>query len=458
MSRSAFRGIAFDGKKSSRNAMPIVVLGLSHKTAPPEVRDRHAFPAERVTEALGALSDYSAIREAAILATCNRLEIYADVSDFEVGVGEIKDFLTTYRAMRVEDFDKYIYTMLGADAVGQLFRVASGLDSMLVGEAEIVAQIKEAFAAAQAAGTMGTHLSRLFRTALRAGKRARTETNIGRDVVSLGAAAVELAARAIDIRKASVVVIGAGKMGSTVARHLAARGAANIAIVNRTLSRAQTLAGELGAAAHQVEDLTRLLGAADLAISAVGSGSYMITAQSMRAHSVRHSRPLLIVDIAAPRDVDPEVASIGGITLYELADLRQIVDENLGGRRAAMPAVESIVATLAREFMRWYQSRAAVPLIAGLRRRAEEIRVGEIEKLFARYPDLEEHQRSAINQASVAIINKLLHGPVTRLRETVADTTDTDDAAEILGRLFDLALIEKQIERQFSASLTPPAS
>ena len=179
--------------------MPIVVLGLSHKTAPPEVRDRHSFPAERVTEALGALRDYSAVREAAIVATCNRLEIYADVSDFEVGVGELKDFLTTYRSMRVEDFDKFLYTMLGFEAVVQLLRVASGLDSMLTGEAEIVAQVKEAFAAAQAAGTMGTHLSRLFRTALRAGKRVRTETSISRDVVSLGAAAVELAARRTNV-------------------------------------------------------------------------------------------------------------------------------------------------------------------------------------------------------------------------------------------------------------------
>src|SRR5438477_701854 len=166
--------------------MPIVVLGLSHKTAPPAVRDRHAFPTERVSEALGALADYPRIREAAIVATCNRLEIYADVSDFESGLGQLKDFLTTYRAMRVDDFDKYLYTMLGRDAVVQLLRVASGLDSMLVGEAEILAQIKEALAAAQRAGTMGTHLSRLFRSALRAGKRARTETNIGRDVVSLG--------------------------------------------------------------------------------------------------------------------------------------------------------------------------------------------------------------------------------------------------------------------------------
>src|SRR5579863_10139067 len=222
--------------------MPIVVLGISHKTAPSEVRDRHAFPAHRVTEALGALRDYKAIREAAILATCNRLEIYADVTDYEVGVGEIKDFLTTFRSMRVEDFDKYIYTMLGAEAVTQLFSVASGLDSMLIGEDEIVAQVKEALGAADAAGSAGTNVSRLFRTALRTGKQARTETAISRDAVSLGSAAVELAARHCRVPDSSAVIVGAGKMGATVARHLASRGARTIDIVNRTRARAQAIA------------------------------------------------------------------------------------------------------------------------------------------------------------------------------------------------------------------------
>ena len=439
--------------------MPIVVLGLSHKTAPPYVRDKHAFPAERVGEALAALRDYRAIREAAIVATCNRLEIYADVVDFEVGVGQIKDFLTTYRAMRVEDFDQYLYTLLGLDAVVQLCRVASGLDSMLIGEAEILAQIKAAFASAHGAGSMGPHLGRLFRTALRAGKRARTDTAIGRDVVSLGAAAVELAARDVPIESASVVVVGAGRMGATVARHLRSRGAARITIVNRTLSRAQAVANEVGGTAHPLEDLERVLSDADLAVSAVGSGKYIVSARMLQTGMLgRTSRPLLIVDIGAPRDVEPAARSIEGVRLYELADLRQIVDENLGGRRAAIPAAEAIVTSLAREYMRWYQSRAAVPLITSLLKRAEEIRTAEIEKLFARYPELSKDERAAIELASTSIIKKLLHEPLTRLRETVAETPEPADASEILSKLFDLAGIEEQIERQFSATLVPPVS
>lgn len=436
--------------------MPIVALGLSHKTAPPEVRDRHAFPAERVTEALGALRDYPGIREAAIVATCNRLEIYAEVADFEAGVGEIKDFLTTYRAMRVEDFDQYIYTLLGEEAVVQLFRVASGLDSMLIGEAEIMAQLKESFAFAQAAGTMGAHLSRLFRTALRAGKRARTETSIGRDVVSLGAAAVELASRTVDLEAASAVVLGAGTMGTTVARHLAARKTPHVAIVNRTFTRARRVADEIGAVAVTLDALSTALAEADVAITAVGSGKHLITAADLSAIMARRTdRPLLVVDIGAPHDVEPSARGVAGVTVFELADLRNVVDENLGGRRSAVPAVEAIVDELAHEFLRWYQSRAAVPLIARLRTRAERIRTAEIERLFASRPELDDVQRAAIVQASIGIINKLLHEPLTRLRETAASAQPVG-SPDALGKLVDLASIEEQIERQFSTTFSPP--
>ena len=434
--------------------MPIVVLGISHKTAPPEVRDRHAFPAHRVAEALGALRDYGAIREAAILATCNRLEIYADVVDFEVGVGEIKDFLTTYRDMGVEDFDKYLYTLLGAEAIAQCLSVASGLDSMLIGEDEIVAQVKDALAAAEAAGSAGPHLSRLFRAALRTGKRVRTETAIGREAVSLGAAAIELAARRCRLEDAHAVVVGAGKMGAMAARHLRARGARAIAIVNRTESRARAVADGIDAQTKRFADLPALLDRADLLICAVGSGCHVVSADDLRAAMVRRAgRPLHIIDIAAPRDVDPAAKGVAGITLDELADLREVVDATIEARRSAVPAAEAIVDEHVRDYLRWYQSRAAVPLIAGLRRRAEAIRLAEIEKLFAKHPELDARQRDAVVAASVSIINKLLHVPLTKLRETIAESAESH---AVVGRLFDLATIEEQIERQFAEALTPP--
>jgi glutamyl-tRNA reductase len=444
--------------KSPTTGMPIVVLGISHKTAPPAVRNRHAFPPDRVREALAALRDYAAVREAAVVATCNRLEIYADVTDFEVGVAQLKDFLTTYRSMRVQDFDQYLYTLLGADAVDQLFKVVTGLDSMLLGEVEIVAQVKEAMAIGVESRSVGPHLARLFRTALRVGKRARTETAISRDVVSLSAAAVELAARHRDLRGADALVVGAGRMGSAVARHLHARGVRSLAIANRTEERAAHVARDLRASVHPLSSVSGLLERADLVMSAVGSGTFVAREADLRAAmTARRGRPLLIVDIAVPRDIEPSAESLSGVTMYELADLRQIVEEHLGGRRSAVPDVQSIIDDHVREYLRWYQSRAAVPLIAGLRKRAEQIRLAEIRKLFERYPNIDDAERAAIEATSVSIINRLLHAPTIRLRESIASGAPAD-AVDASGALTDLSNIEEQIERQFSAALRPPQS
>lgn len=435
--------------------MPIIVIGLSHKTAPDEVRNRHAFPAQRIGQALGALRDYPAVREAAILSTCNRLEIYADVEDFEVGIEQIKDFLTTYRSMRVDDFDKYLYTMLGAQAAEQLLRVACGLDSMLVGEPQIIGQVKEALTAADAARSAGPHLHRLFRTALEAGKRARTETGIARDVVSLGAAAVELASRHCDIAAVRALVVGAGKMGAIVAKHLAARGVASLTIVNRTLARAQRLARPLQAAAAPLEQLSEKLFGVDLVITATGGGGYMITTPMVRAVLDNSGKPLLIVDIAVPCDVEPSAATLPGVTLYEIGDLRHVVDETLGERRAEIPAVEAIVESRVDDYMRWYQSRAAAPLIASLRSKAETIRQGEIDKLFSRLPELDERQRELIVGASVSILNRLLHAPVTRLRESAADGAPVADP-DLAAQLADLQGLGAQLEAQLARTLHPP--
>jgi glutamyl-tRNA reductase len=436
--------------------VPIVVIGLSHKTAPDEVRNRHAFPSERIAQALSALRDYSAVHEAAIVSTCNRLEIYADVADFESGVEQIKDFLTTYRNMRVEDFDKYLYTMLGAQAVEQLLRVTCGLDSMLVGEAQIVGQVKDALTAAQRAGAAGTHLQRLFRTALEAGKRARSETAIGRDVVSLGSAAVELAARHTDITRSRVVVVGAGKMGTIVAKHLTARGAASLVIVNRTLRRAEQLARSLHVQVAALGSLEDLLAHADLVITATGGGASLITAPMARRALAASGRPLLIVDIAVPCDVEPNVAALPGVTMYQIGDLRQVVDETLEVRRAEIPAVEAIVAQGVASYLRWYQSRAAAPLIASLRTKAEAIRQTEIDKLFSRLPELDERQRALIAGASVSILNRLLHAPVTRLRENAA--LGAQPVRSDLGdQLVDLAGLGELIEAQLAQTLRPPA-
>lgn len=435
--------------------MPVVLLGLSHRTAPLEIRDRHTVPAHRIAEALRALSEYSAIREAVILSTCNRLEMYADVDAYEQGVAQLKEFLTTYRNMRVEDFDKYLYTMLGAEAVEQLYRVACGLDSMLIGEEQIMSQVKGALRVAENAGSIGAHLGRLFRTALQTGKRARSETAIGHDVVSLGSAAGELAERHCDIAKARCVVLGAGKMGTAAARHLHARGAASVTILNRTLRHAQTQALQIGATAAGLENLPQALAHADLVITAVGSGRFLITEQMLRrACAGRRGGPLLIVDIGVPRDVEPSCASVESVVLYSIEDLREVVDLSLEGRRSEIPAVEAIVAAQVGAYLEWYRSRGVAPLIASLRRKAEEIRYSEIQKLFARLPELDDRQREMVISASVSIINKLLHAPLTRLRETAGESAPFDDA-QLTQAILELDAFSDRLQRQLDAQTAP---
>ena len=435
--------------------MPIVLLGLSHRTAPLAVRDRHAMPTNRLAEALCALADYSAVREAAILSTCNRLEIYADVDAYEAGLAQLKEFLTTYRQMRVEDFDKYLYTMLGAEAVEQLFRVASGLDSMLIGEPQILSQVKDALRLAEEAGSIGPHLGRLFRSALQTGKRARTQTAIGRDVVSLGSAAVELASRHCEITHARCAVVGAGKMGTAAAKHLVARNASSLTIVNRTLWRAQSLAKNVGAASAPLTQLSEVLAQSDLVITAIGSGVPIISEAMLRgAVAERNGAPLLIVDIGVPRDVEPSAALLQSIVVYSIEDLRDVVDRTLESRRGEIPLVESIVASHVAAYLEWYQTRGAAPLIASLRRKAEQIRSVEIERLFSRMPELDDQQRDMVVAASISIINRLLHGPVTKLRKTVAEGPPEDEA-QLAETLLDADAFGDRLQRQLDAHIKP---
>jgi glutamyl-tRNA reductase len=437
--------------------MPLVLLGLSHRTAPLAVRDRHAVPSDRLGEALAALADYSAVREAAILSTCNRLEIYADVEAYESGVAQIKEFLTTYRRMRVEDFDKYLYTMLGAQAVEQLLRVASGLDSMLIGEPQILSQVKAALRLAEDAGSIGPHLGRLFRVALQTGKRARSETGIGRDVVSLAAAAVELACRECDVTSACCAVVGAGQMGTSAAKHLHARGAGALWIVNRTLRSAQSLAAQLGAQALGMQDLPALLARCDLLVTAVGSSEFVILESMVRrAMAARGARRLLIIDIGVPRNVEPSAALLAGVVVRSIEDLRDVVDRSLQGRRSEIPRVEAIVAAQTGAYLEWYRTRGAVPVIASLRRKAEEIRSAEIQRLFSRMPELDDRQRKMVVAASVSIINRLLHAPVTKLRER-AGLCRGQDHTRLAEELLEGDAFSDRLQRQLDAHLKFPS-
>jgi glutamyl-tRNA reductase len=400
-------------------------MGLSHTTAPVDVRERHAFPAHKMGEALIALRDYEAVHEALMLQTCGRLEIYAELEDYEEGVKQIRQFLGNFRHGGVEDMDSYMYTLLGSQAIDHLFRVSTGLDSMLIGEAEILSQVKDAFVQGQRAQSLGKTLHSLFREAINAGKAARSQTDIGGQSVSIATAAVNFAiAHVGDLRGTSVVVVGAGKMGSLVLRRLKAEGCSEIVVVNR-------------------KDMPNLVGAlagADIVVTSTGASEFVLTTGNVGdAMRERPKRPLFIVDIAVPRDCDPDVAQIDGVSVVDVDGLRGVVDVTLERRREAIPMVEEIIAEHTERFHHWYRARVAVPVISSLVQRAETLRNHELERLFARCPELTDRERMLITGMSLTLISKLLHGAITKIRDkAIVNSAEALTDAHILSNLFDL--------------------
>ena len=427
--------------------MPLVCLGLSHHTTPVDVRERHAFSPATMGEALVALRDYEAVREALMLQTCGRLEIYAELEDYESGVTQLKTFLNNFRHGDVNDMDSYMYTLLGTQAIEHLLRVSTGLDSMLIGEAEILGQVKDAYVQAQRSRTLGKSLHMLFREAINAGKTARSRTAIAGDSTSIATAAVEAAKRHLgSLGGKTVLVVGAGKMGAIAARRLRAEGAAEIIILNRSHGRAADVAGALGSGAR-VADLPGIVSAlaeADVVVTSTGASTFVITVSDVAAAlATRPDRPLFIVDIAVPRDVDPEVAELAGVGLVDIDGLADVIAVTLERRREAVPLVEEIVARHVARFAEWYQSRTAVPVIASLVRKAETIREGEVARLLARCPELSERERTLITGMSLTIVSKLLHSAITRIRDkAIENGAEALTQARMLDELFELRALE----------------
>jgi glutamyl-tRNA reductase len=423
--------------------MPIICIGLSHHTAPVEVRERHAFPPSRMAEALVALRDYEAVAEAVMLQTCGRLEIYAELDDYERGVGQIKSFLANFRhGTTGYDIESYLYTLLGHQAVEHLFRVCTGLDSMLIGEAEILGQVKDAYVAATHAKSLGRSLHRLFREALAAGKTARAQTQIGGASASVATAAVAAArCRLGTLEGKAILVVGAGKMGRTAVKRLRLEGAARVIVASRTRSRSRDLVADAGfGEAMEMPELVDAISLADVVVASTGASHFVLSEARVRAAMERRpGRPLFIVDIAVPRDADPAVTQIPNVSLVDIDGLKALVNERLELRREAIPAVEEIIDEYVVRFENWYRSRVAVPVIARLTQKAESIRARELERLLARCPDLDERERMLVTGMTMTIVSKLLHSAILRIREKA--TLDRDEAlsnARVLGELFDL--------------------
>lgn len=406
----------------------IVVVGLSHRTAPLAVREALAVPRERIGDALRRLRDEAGLAEAMLLSTCNRVEVYGRAE--AARAGPVAEALAALHARTPSDLEAHLYRLEGEAAVRHAFRVAASLDSMVIGEPQILGQVKEAYDLAEAAGALGAVLNALRNRSVAAAKRARTETGIGRNAVSVSSVAVELARKIFgDLRDRQVLLVGAGKMSELAARHLVDGGAQATVLGGRRFERAEELAAALGGRAVPFENLRPELRRAEIVISGTGAPGIVIGRDDVEAAlPSRGGRPLFLIDIAVPRDVDPLVRKLSGVFLYDLDDLKAVADANLRERRKEASAAESLVEQEVLDFLAWRRSLDAVPLLVELRRRGDEIRRLEIERARKRLGVLTPEQEAAIDAATTAIVNKLLHPPTVVLKELAKNG---DSAAEL---------------------------
>lgn len=419
--------------------MHIIVAGLSHKTAPVEIREKVTFPEQVLSDALHVLIGYPSINEAVILSTCNRMEIYVVASDIEKGKDNITQFICDYHQLKRDKLEKYLYFHEDNRSVLHLFRVASSLDSMVLGEAQILGQVKTAYNAAFEAEATSTILNRLFRHALLSGKRVRTETEIGESAVSISYAAVELAKKVFEsLNGRTAMLVGAGEMIELTATHLVSNGVSKVIVTNRTFERAESLASKYNGTAVAFNDFVDHMVHADIVISSTGAPHCVITKQHVsHVMQKRKNKPIFFIDIAVPRDVDPEVANLYNVFAYDIDDLDSVVQTNLEERKKAAGIAEEIVEVEVSNFNSWLTSLEVAPVIATLRRKAEEIRIKELEKHLRKLPNLTESEINTLNALTSAIINKMLHKPIVNLKQC-ANQKDGYLYVESLRVLFDI--------------------
>jgi glutamyl-tRNA reductase len=414
----------------------IVLVGLNHRTAPVDVRERVAFGNGRIDAALHRLVELEGVAEGAILSTCNRVEVVACGTDVETIVTGLPRFLAREHQVPEPALAGHLYTHAGRDAVHHLFRVAASLDSMVVGEPQILGQMKEQYAAAAAAGASGQILHRCFHKSFSVAKRIRRETGIAEKAVSIGSAAVELARGIYDrLEDKSALLLGAGTMGELTARQLLGQGIGSVMVANRTFDRAIDVARELGGMPVPWDRLARYLPLADLVIAAASTEEYVIRPAAVEeAMRERRHRPMFLIDLAVPRAIDPTLNALDDVYLYDIDDLEGVIADNRGARAREAAKAELIVEREVDAFWHWFTSLDAVPTIVALRDRVEAIRQRELERALAGAGPLDARQREAVERLTRAIVNKILHAPLTALRRHQAEPFYVD-AARRLFRL-----------------------
>ena len=420
--------------------MHIIAVGLSHKTAPIEIREKLAVPESRMGEALSRLCSYQGVREGILLSTCNRVEVYAVVDEIESGYGRIQDFLAdAHLSLSSEQLTPHMYWHQGDRAISHLFRVASSLDSMIVGESQILGQIKEAFEVALTHKATGIILNKVVKKAISVAKRVRTETKIAEMAVSVSYAAVELAKKIFsDLSEKTVLLVGAGEMAKLAARHFIANGVRHVLVTTRNPQQALELANRFGGTAVAFEEFRENMASADIVLVSTGAAHYLVSKDDVQ-HSVkqRMNRPMFLIDISVPRNIDPAVRHVDNAFLFDIDDLKTRVEQNRGERLNEAEKAERMVVDEVGIVRQWLQSLEVTPTIVALRARIDDIKQAELDKTLGRLANLSAQDRELVEAMASSIVNKLIHNTMVTLK---AEVNSSEGAAfvEAARRFFSL--------------------
>ena len=415
--------------------MDILVVGLNHNTAPIEVREKLAFNGPKLEEGVKALHSLEEINEVVVLSTCNRVEMYACVNDAARASEAIKSFISSFHGIDRGLLDESLYFHSGPAGVLHSFRVAASLDSMIVGEAQILGQLKDSFEFSLERKATGVMLNKLMKKSISVAKRVRTETRIAESAVNISSAAVDLARKIFThLEEKSVLLLGAGDMAELAAKHLMSGGVRDITVANRTYETGCALAEQMGGRAVEFAVFHEEMERSDIVICSTGAPEYVVRKDLMHdVMKARRQKPVFIIDISVPRNIDPEINKLENVYLYDVDDLRSVADAGLEERKKEAAKGEAIVVEEVETFLRWRASLDAVPTIVALREKAEEVKREELEKVLTRMPELGEKERKLVEQLASSIVNKLIHPPTAALKQ---DTEDKDELVATIKRLY----------------------
>ncbi|RAS88898.1 glutamyl-tRNA reductase [Priestia endophytica] len=435
--------------------MHIIAIGLNYRTAPVEIREKVSFNDSELSEAMRVLKEQKSVLENVIVSTCNRTEIYAVVDQLHTGRYYVKAFLAEWFNISKEELSPYLTIYEHDAAIEHLYRVVSGLDSMVLGETQILGQVRSSFLTAQGQGATGTVFNQLFKEAVTLAKRAHHYTDIGANAVSVSYAAVELGKKIFgNLSQKHVLILGAGKMGELAAKNLSGSGVGNVTVINRTKEKAEALAQRFEGNARSFKDLAGALLEADIVISSTSATEYVITKETMKeVEKLRKGRPIFMVDIAVPRDLDPSLSELETVFLYDIDDLEGIVEANLQERQKAAETIEIMIEAAVVEFKTWIGTLGVVPVISALRQKALNIQNETMKSIERKLPNLTERERKVLNKHTKSIINQLLKDPILSAKE-LAGQKDAEQSLQLFMKIFDIEhmvrderTIEKKVEK-----------